>query len=135
MIRKIEDEDPKIGEFINKEFTDYALSSNVVLNYDDFCFVEEENGEILGAITGRAYYDEIHIVDLIVSKKCRRSGLGSRLVKTVEEHYSGKGYSTITLTTFGFQAQEFYKKLGYQLEFVRENPDPKISKYFFKKHL
>ena len=133
MIRRTEEDDPKIGEFINKEFTDYALKNEVTLGYDEFCFVEEEDGKILGAITGRAYYNEVHIGDLIVSKDCRRSGLGSKLVKAVEEYYSGKCYDIITLTTFGFQAPEFYKKLGYKVEFVRENKDPKLSKYFLSK--
>ena len=97
--------------------------------------MEEEDGKILGAITGRAYYNEVHIGDLIVSKDCRRSGLGSKLVKAVEEYYSGKCYDIITLTTFGFQAPEFYKKLGYKIEFVRENKDPKLSKYFLSKSI
>lgn len=135
MIRRVEEDDPKIGEFINKEFTDYALKNEVTLGYDEFCFVEEEDGKILGAITGRAYYNEVHIGDLIVSKDCRRSGLGSKLVKAVEEYYSGKCYDIITLTTFGFQAPEFYKKLGYKIEFVRENKDPKLSKFFLSKSI
>ena len=133
MIRRVEDEEPLIGEFIGKEFADYAVQNGVELNYDDFCFVEEEDGKILGVITGRAYYDEVHVVDLIVDPGCRRSGLGSRLVATVEEAYKNKGYAKITLTTFGFQAPEFYKKLGFQVEYVRENKDPKLSKYFLCK--
>ena len=135
MIRRVEDEEPLIGEFIGKEFADYAVQNGVELNYDDFCFVEEEDGKILGVITGRAYYDEVHVVDLIVDPGCRRSGLGSKLVATVEEAYKNKGYAKITLTTFGFQAPEFYKKLGYQIEFVRESKDPKLSKYFLSKAL
>lgn len=133
MIRRVEEDDPKIGEFINKEFTEYATKNEVTLGYDEFCFVEEEDGKILGAITGRAYYNEVHIGDLIVGKDCRKSGLGTKLVKAVEEYYSGKCYDIITLTTFGFQAPEFYKKLGYKIEFVRENKDPKLSKYFLSK--
>ena len=133
MIRRVEEDDPKIGEFINKEFTDYATKNEVTLGYDEFCFVEEEDGKILGVITGRAYYNEVHIGDLIVDKDCRKSGLGTRLVKAVEDYYSGKCYDIITLTTFGFQAPEFYKKLGYKVEFVRENKDPKLSKYFLSK--
>ena len=135
MIRRVEDDEPMIGEFIGREFSDYAVENGVELNYDDFCFVEEEDGKILGVINGRAYYDEVHVNDLIVDHSCRRSGLGSKLVTTVEETYKGKGYTKITLTTFGFQAPEFYKKLGYQIEFIRENEDPKLSKYFLSKTL
>ena len=136
MIRRIDEEDPKIGKFINKEFTEFAELNGVPLNFDEFCFVEEDDdGTIIGAITGRAYYNEVHIGDLIIDQKCRRSGIGSRLVKAVEEYYKDKGYEVITLTTFGFQAPEFYKKLGYKIEFVRECSNTKLNKYFFSKSL
>ena len=106
------------------------------LNFDDYCFVAEgEDGKILGVITGRAYYNEVHIGDLIIAEGSRRSGLGSKLVHAVEEAFSGKGYEKITLTTFGFQAPEFYKKLGFQVEFIREDKDPKLTKYFLAKAL
>ena len=136
IIKRVEEEDSRIGDFIHEEFTFYGEQNDVVLNYDEFCFVaENDEGKILGVITGRAYYNEVHIGDLIVDRECRRSGLGSRLVCAVEDEYKGRGYDKITLTTFGFQAPEFYKKLGYKIEFIREDKDPKLSKYFLAKEL
>lgn len=135
IIKKIDETNEKVGEFINKVFTDYAIKCCVELNFEEYCFVAEEDGEIVGAITGRAYYNEVHIGDLIIDEKYRRLKVGSKLVKAVEEAYAGKGYNKITLTTFGFQALEFYKKLGYELEFVREDKDPKLCKYFYIKLL
>ncbi len=133
-IRRIE-EDKRVGEFINKEFTDYAVDCDVELNFEEFTFAAEDEGKLAGIITGRAYYNEVHIGDLIIGKDYRRAGVGSRLVTAVEEAFKGKGYEKIALTTFGFQAPEFYKKLGYELEFVREDKDPKLSKYFFLKKI
>lgn len=95
----------------------------------------EDNGKIAGVITGRAYYNEVHIGDLIVGMAYRRDSVGSKLVAAVEDAYRGKGYEKIALTTFGFQAPEFYKKLGYKLEFVRKDKDPKLSKYFYLKKI
>ena len=135
-IKRVDDINDEIGEFLNKEFTDYALQKEVVLNFDEFCFIaEDSDGKICGVITGRAYYNEVHVGDLIVAPECRGTGLGSRLVTAVEDYYKGKGYDIVTLTTFGFQAPEFYKKLGYNVEFVRENADRKLSKYFLKKFI
>lgn len=128
-------ENERIGEFINAEFSDYATDCDVALNYEEFCFAAEDDGKIAGVITGRAYYNEVYIGDLIVGKGYRRDGVGSKLVAAVEEAYKGKGYEKIALTTFGFQAPEFYKKLGYQLEFVRKDKDPKLSKYFYLKKI
>ena len=134
-IKRFDEVDDRLGEFINKEFSAYGEQNGVVLNYDEFCFAAEEDGNILGVITGRAYYNEVHIGDLIVASSFRRSGIGSRLVRAVEDAYKDKGYEKITLTTFGFQAPEFYKKLGYEVEFVREDKNPKLQKYFLAKQL
>ena len=136
VIRRIQEEDEAVGDFIHHAFTEYGEQNGVVLNYDEFCFAAEDgDGRIIGAITGRAYYNEVHIGDLIVDESYRGTGLGSRLVHAVEDAYRGKGYDVVTLTTFGFQAPEFYKKLGYTFEFVRENRDPKLNKYFLSKEL
>ena len=134
-IKRFDEVDDRLGEFINKEFSAYGEQNGVVLNYDEFCFAAEEDGNILGVITGRAYYNEVHIGDLIVASSVRKGGIGSKLVRAVEDNYRGQGYDKITLTTFGFQAPEFYKKLGYEVEFVREDKDPKLSKYFLAKQL
>ena len=112
IIKTLTETDDRAGEFINKAFTDYAIKSEVALNFEEYTFVAEDEGNIIGVITGRAYYNEVHIGDLIIDEKCRRLRIGSKLVKAVEEAYTGRGYEKITLTTFGFQAPEFYKKLG-----------------------
>lgn len=136
VIKRIDEENEAIGEFIHNEFTRYGLQNNVDLNYDEFCFTaENKDGRILGVITGHAYYNEVHIGDLIVAGDCRRSGLGRRLVSAVEDAYRDQGYDIVTLTTFGFQAPDFYRKLGYSVEFIRSHKDPKLSKYFLKKAL
>ena len=135
VIRRIDEETGEIGEFIHEEFTRYGLQHGVALRYDEFCFAAETGGAVTGVITGRAYYNEVHIGDLIVAESRRGTGLGSRLVAAVEEAFRGKGYDFVTLTTFGFQAPAFYQKLGYRVEFVRECADPKLCKYFLRKDL
>ena len=133
IIKNSEDEE-KIGKFINEAFSDYAKSKDVKLNYEDYWFtVEDDEGNVIGSITGHAYYNEVHIGDLVIDKKYRGQNIGTKLVQAVEEEYRNKGFEKISLTTFGFQAPEFYKKLGYTLEFVREDKDPKLSKYFYCK--
>ena len=136
IIKRVDEEDEAVGGFIHEAFTRYGEQNEVALNYDEFCFVAENGeGRIIGVITGRAYYNEVHIVDLIIDEHYRRTGLGSRLVGTVEKAYQNKGYDVITLTTFGFQAPGFYRKLGYSVEFVRTGTDLKLDKYFMKKNL
>ena len=135
IIKNSADEE-KLGAFIDQAFADYAETNDVDLNFEEYRFTaEDDSGDIIGSITGRAYYNEVHIGDLIIDKKYRGQGIGTKLITAVEEEYRNKGFEKITLTTFGFQAPGFYKKLGYSLEFVREDKNPKLSKYFFCKTL
>ena len=60
---------------------------------------------------------------------------GEAVLADYEDAFKGKGYEKIALTTFGFQAPEFYKKLGYEVEFIREDKDPKLNKYFYIKKI
>ena len=136
IIRRVDECSEAVGEFIHTGFTRYGEQNGVALNYDEFCFAAEDpDGGIAGVITGRAYYNEVHITDLIVAEGRRGGGLGSRLVRAVEDAFRGRGYDFIALTTFGFQAPAFYRKLGFTVEFVRRGADPKLDKYFLKKDL
>ncbi|MBR4462679.1 MAG: GNAT family N-acetyltransferase [Erysipelotrichaceae bacterium] len=135
-IRRVNEEDERIGRFIHDEFLSYSEENEIPLDYDSFCYTaENEEGKIIGVITGHAFYDEVHISDLVIDRKYRRSGLGSRLVRTVEDAYKGKGYEIITLSTFAFQAPDFYGKLGYETEFVRNSKDSKLNRYFMYKKI
>ena len=74
IIKRVSEIDDRIGEFINKEFAEYGVQSGVELNFEEFHFVaEDEDGKVIGVITGRAYYNEVHIGDLIIDKNPKLS--------------------------------------------------------------
>ena len=127
--------DEKYYEIIDKEFNKYAEKNGVVCNYTPFNFVAKENDEIIGVITGHSYYQEVHIGDLIIYEEHRNKHIGSKLVKTVEDYFKDKGFENMNLTTYGFQAPEFYKKCGFEVEYIRENKEnSKLNKYFLVKY-
>ena len=127
--------DEEFYKIINVEFNKYAQKNDIVCNYTPFSFIAKEDGKIVGIITGHSYYKEVHIEDLIVLEEYRNKHIGSMLVKEVEEYFKNKEFENINLTTYGFQAPEFYKKCGFTVEFVRENKDnEKLNKYFFIKY-
>ena len=114
--------DENICKLINKGFTEYDKTFDLSPNYKEFSFIAKEN-------------DEVKISDLIVTEKFRKNGIGSKLLKSVEEYFSDKNYTSISLTTYDFQAPKFYEKCCFELEFVRENKkNPKLTKYFFVKY-
>jgi len=58
------------------------------------------------------------------------------LLREIEDRFTNKGYNNINLITNQFQAAEFYKKCGFEVEFIRENKEnPKLTKTFFIKYL
>ena len=127
--------DENVGRLINKGFTEYDKAFDLSPNYKEFSFIAKENGEVAGILTGKCLHDEVKISDLIVTEKFRKNGIGSKLLKSVEEYFSDKNYTSISLTTYDFQAPKFYEKCGFKLEFVRENKkNPKLTKYFFVKY-
>ena len=124
----------ELGKTIGAEFAKYATQNNVECNYIPFCFVAKEDNEIAGIITGHSYYNEVKISDLIVLEQYRGRHIGSKLIEAVESYFQGKGFAQINLSTYEFQAPDFYKKCGFQIEFIREDRnDPKLTKYFFIK--
>ncbi len=127
--------DEGIYEIIDEEFNKFATKNGIVCNYKSFAFVAEEKSKIIGIITGNSYYKEVHISDLIVLEQYRNKHIGSKLMETVENYYKNKGYENINLTTYGFQALEFYKKCGFKVEFIRKSKEnPKLNKYYLVKY-
>ena len=60
--------------------------------------------------------------------------IGTGLIGAAEKYCRENGFENISLSTYSFQAPEFYKKRGFTLEFIREdNKDLKLNKYFFVK--
>ena len=127
--------DEEFYKIIDIEFNKFATKNGVTCNYKSFAFVAKEENKVVGIITGNSYYKEVHISDLIILEEYRNKHIGSKLMETVENYYKDKGFENINLTTYGFQTPEFYKKCGFEVEFIRESKEnPKLNKYFLVKY-
>lgn len=134
-IEYIKNLDENFYNIIDNEFNKFAIKNGVICNYEPFTFIAKENNELVGIITGHSYYKEVHINDLIIFEQYRNKHIGSKLLETVENYYKNKGFENINLSTYNFQAPEFYKKCGFEVEFIRENKNNhKLNKYFFVKY-
>lgn len=122
-------------QIIDEEFNKFATKNEVICNYKAFSFIAKEEDKFVGIITGNSYYKEIHISDLIVLEEYRNKHIGSKLIEAVEDFYKSKGFENINLTTYGFQAPDFYKKCGFEVEFIRKNKkNSKLDKYYLVKY-
>lgn len=127
--------DLKTLDLLDNEFKTYANKNSTNSNYRFCNFIAKSQSETVGVLKGHSNYDEVIVEDLIVIEKYRGIGVGTRLIKAVEEYCKDKAFKCISLCTYEFQAPEFYKKYGFELEYKRENKEnPKLSKYFFVKY-
>lgn len=135
---QIESVDPyaeELGDWIDREFDAFAEQHGVTCHYTPFAFAAKRDEKIVGVIKGHSFYREVHVGELIVAERYRGQGIGTRLLAAAEAQFRGRGFDNINLTTYRFQAPEFYQKNGYTLEFIRENACPALAKYFFVKKL
>ena len=97
--------------------------------------VRDDNGEILGGLYGRFFYQWLFIELLSVPEQARGHGLGTKLMQMAEDLAREKECVGIWLDTFDFQAPEFYKRLGYsELGQIADYP-PGHKRFFFQKRL
>ena len=127
--------DKNIDTMINEEFNIYAKKNEVNCQYQSFNFIAKDDQKIIGVITGHSYYREVHISDLIVLEDYRHKHIGTKLISAVEDRFRQKDFQHMNVTTYAFQAPEFYKKCGFQVEFIRKDKEnSKFDKYFLIKY-
>ncbi|MGL6173653.1 MAG: GNAT family N-acetyltransferase [Cellulosilyticaceae bacterium] len=121
--------------FVEHTHEVYEQEKGVNCNYTPFYFTAEADNEVLGVISGYTCYEEVYIDDLVVARVNRNKGIGRQLLENVEHHFTHQGFNNMNLVTNAFQAPEFYKKCGFELEYIRRNSNnSKLDKYFFVKY-
>lgn len=81
-------------------------------------FARGTDGDIVGGLTGKTYWEYLEVSFLWVHESQRGLGYGTRLLKAAEAEAKARGCGHILLDTFSFQAPDFYTKLGFK-EFGR----------------
>lgn len=98
-------------------------------------FVRNENGDIVGGLTGETYWNWLFVENLAIDESVRKSGIGTKLLKAAEEEAVKRGCHASYLDTFSFQARPFYEKQGYKLFGQLDEFPPGHARYFFWKKL
>lgn len=98
--------------------------------------LHNDDGEMLGGIQGN--YDNfswLWIDSLWVSKDLRGQGYGIELLKKIEDEAIKNGCLNSHLTSFSYQAADFYIKQGYETFGELENYTQGKSRFWLKKRL
>lgn len=123
-------------EKMSRDLAAYETEHGVDVNYRRFSLLlKDKGGVLIGAMNAYTAYSEVYIDDLWIDAHYRGQGYGKKLMAALEAHFQGKGFNNINLVTSAFQAPGFYKKCGFQVEFIRENKkNPQLTKTFFIKY-
>lgn len=95
--------------------------------------MHDEAGELVGGLTGRSAYGWLRVDVLWVDDPHRRGGHGAALLAEAERIATARGCRSVHLDTHGFQAPDFYRRLGYT-EFGRlpDYPQGYSHSFFYK---
>ncbi|MDR2933333.1 MAG: GNAT family N-acetyltransferase [Oscillospiraceae bacterium] len=96
----------------------------------------DENGAVLGGAlcTYTPILDTLYVEILWVDDRCRGSGIGGALLRSVEAYARARSCMLSHLETLDFQARDFYIKQGYTVFATLEGP-PGHERYYMKKYL
>lgn len=89
-----------------------------------FKWVLYDNTELQGVLTASLLWDWLYIDELWVAESVRGNGFGKKLMVEAERFSMDKKLSGIWLWTQSWQAETFYKKMGF-VEFARFSDFPK----------
>lgn len=135
-VKFVEHLSEEIEEKMRRDLIAYENSHGIDVNYKTFSIVlTDDQNNAFGVLNAFTAFAEVYVDDLWVDKAYRGQGYGRKLLQALEEHFKGKGFNNINLVTSAFQAPEFYKKCGFEVEFVRKNNNnPKLTKTFLIKY-
>ncbi|MFC1841958.1 GNAT family N-acetyltransferase [Candidatus Dependentiae bacterium] len=120
-------EKEKAEKFIEDHRKNKTFKNKIAYYGDDaksFFYALKKDGSIEGGFEGKILFGAMHIKQLIVGEKYREThkvkGLGAYVMKKALEYGKKKKLRHAFLETFSFQASGFYKKLGFEEEFIRK---------------
>jgi GNAT superfamily N-acetyltransferase len=96
---------------------------------------DSRTGASVGGLWARRYYDWLYVDLLYVPEEARGSDVGSRLMAKAEAFARRNGCIGVWLSTYGFQAPGFYRKLGYQAFGTLKHHPPGKKFFLFRKLL
>ena len=129
---------PEIEKEILEEFIQHTIET---IGFDGFqkdytsFEIRDEKQELVGICTVKLFFGNLHIKVLIIKKKYRGQGFGTQLINHALQYAKEQGCSFAFIESMSFQAPEFYKKLGFEVELKRDGYAGNTSFYYLRRDL
>lgn len=125
----------ELDEFIRSNTRTY--NSGFVPNDFEYLSVygRSDQGELIGGLTAKTYWDYLDIEFLWVDERHRQQGIATVILRRAEDEAMRRGCTRAALDTFQFQALGFYRKLGYEIFGTLDGYCGKYQRYYLTKTL
>ncbi|MFC7442525.1 GNAT family N-acetyltransferase [Laceyella putida] len=141
MINMIQPSAETENEFVKSQLIQYNLHHVPAAKEKPYQLIgyhiKDEAGTIIGGICGVLYWGRtcLQIDILWLHESYRKQGLGSALLRRIEQEAVAREVHLAHLETFDFQAKDFYIKNGYEVFGVLEDCPIGHERYYLKKKL
>lgn len=96
--------------------------------------IQDKEGNIIAGIVAKMYeWNCVYVEYFWIDEAYRKQGLGSRLLKEMEQEAQKQGAELIHLDTFDFQAKDFYLRNGYEVFGILDQCPKGHKRYYMKK--
>ncbi len=128
--------DPALDERLSAELDRHNAAAVGRDDLRELTVRVEAGGELVAGLSGWTWGTCAGVGMLWVHEQARGEGWGARMMTAAEEAARGRGCRQLLVSSFTFQAPDFYRRLGYT-EFAR-SPDLPVegeADVHFLKHL
>jgi len=107
---------PEEVQYLEDRIYEHNASVTGIDDGQWLAFLERDGtGRIVAGLAGATWGGGCEIRQLWVEQSQRGRGLGTRLLRAVEEEARRRGCTQIVLMTFSFQAPAFYERHGFEV--------------------
>ena len=106
--------DAELDAQLNWELSTFTIAASGVGDQRELTVsVRDDDGELLGGLSGWTWGTCAGVGMFWIREDARRSGWGSRLLAAAEDEAVARGCEQMVLSSFTFQAPDFYRRHGY----------------------
>ena len=125
-----------IARFVRSGLIKYNRAKGGSFGYSRLVLSARDGSRsVVGGLVCELFWNAMYIEMLWIADSARGRGHGRRLMRQAERRARQHGSQLIYLSTYSFQAPEFYEKLGYRRFGEVENHPPGASRIFYVKRL
>ncbi|MEU9110008.1 GNAT family N-acetyltransferase [Streptomyces xanthophaeus] len=107
--------DAELDARLSKELDAFNLAATAAHVQSEFTVrITDAGGELVAGLSGWSWGDRAGIEMTWVREDSRGGGWGGKLLAAAEEEARRRGCASIVVSSFTFQAPEFYARHGYE---------------------